>query len=64
MGIENEEMARVVAGRRDFWVIATNDIKPRMKAENLNDANQWVDHTCSNCKQTYQYNRKTGEVRQ
>lgn len=63
-GVENEEMGLVAAGTHDFWVVTGSTNKSRAQVESLDDANAWVDHPCANCKQKYQYHRKTGEVRQ
>ena len=62
---EDELLATVVAGRMsDALRAAVERIKEMLADSHLEEANAWVDMPpCPHCRNVYQYNVRTGEVR-
>ncbi len=55
-------MAQVAAGWRDLFIVGAN--RQARAADDLDEANNWIDIPCPHCGRIYQLNKRTGEVRQ
>lgn len=62
---EDEEMARVAVGLRPLGLFNSQHNPEGEGSQNasLEIANDYIDKTCSNCKRSFLYNKRTGETR-